>query len=114
VGVSKVREYIDRSQRLKKVKVNAYVLVEKCVLLAVDIMFLFVELEKIEKCIARGETVDIYVFVIELEKVLSGVILEKKQMNLGVLLAVDIHVLVINLERVIEFCNTLETIQLEE
>ena len=107
MGVSKVREYIDRSQRLKKVKVNAYVLVEKCVLLAVDIMFLFVELEKIEKCIARGETVD-YVFVIELEKVLSGVILEKKQMNLGVLLAVDIHVLVINLERVIEFCNTLE------
>lgn len=44
--------------------------------------------------------------MIELEKVLSGVILEKKQMNLGVLLAVDIHVLVINLERVIEICNT--------
>lgn len=35
-------------------------------------------------------------------------------MNLGVLLTVDIYVLVINLERVIEFCNTLETIQLEE
>ena len=46
MGVSKVRQYIDRTQRLKEVKVNAYVLVEKCVLLAVDIMFLLLNWKK--------------------------------------------------------------------